>query len=357
MANFLKGIDVAHWEPVIKWEMLRKQDIHFAFIKATEGLQFVDPKFAEHWANAKQAGILRGAYHFLRPDVDGGRQAEFFLRTVNFEPGDLPPVLDLEDIFEEVKDEAPGKKKVKGKQGKGETGGRPGKRPIIFPPAQIIKCVEDWLKTVEDRTGSKPIIYSRASYLVPNLSISGKPPSWSMDHRTWLAHYKELPENTLPDEATGWQEWSFWQYSQHSNVDGILDEIGRLTGVDMNYFRGTLAELYALAGTTPPADSVVEQAQPVEPQDVVEVKVVIPVETPPGETQDAAEVKVVISVETPPVETPVAVTMTYSIKAGDTINGLAAKFKTTPEAILAANPQITNPDFIRIGDTLTIPRA
>ena len=364
MANFLKGIDVAHWEPVIKWEMLRKQDIHFVFIKATEGVQFEDPNFRDHWARAKQAGILRGAYHFLRPDMDGRRQAEFFLSTVfpdvlpgdkiHLEPGDLPLVLDLEDLFEEEADETPGKKEVKDKQGKGEKGARPGKRPINFPPRQIIKCVEDWLKTVEDRTGSKPIIYSRATYLVPNLSINGKAPSWSMDHRTWLAQYK-IPENTLPNEAKGWQPFTFWQYSEHGKVDGILDKIGRLTGVDMNYFRGTLEELYALAGTTPPDDIVAET------QAAAEVKVVISVETPPvempqtGETQAAAEVKVVVSVETPPVETPVAVAMTYTIKAGDTISGLAAKFHTTQEAILASNPQITNADFIRIGDTLTIP--
>ena len=352
MTDFLRGIDIAHYEPVIQWEMLRKQDLHFAFIKATEGLTFRDDKFSSHWAGAKGAGLLRGAYHFLRPDLDGRKQAEFFLSIVfpnaqpgakiQLEPGDLPLVLDLEDIFEEVPDKTPGKKGVKNTQGKGKTGGRTVKRPIQYAPAQIVKCCENWLKTVEERTGCKAIIYSRATYLIPNLLISGKPPAWSMDHVLWLAQYHPKdPEQFLPmaDEAAGWQKWSFWQYSQHSKVPGILDDLGRMTGVDLNYYRGSLQELYALANSTPPADGVVVQPQAGDLEEVKADNVVIPPPvTPAGK----------------PVPAP---SLTYTIQAGDTIFGLARKFNTTQEAILAANPQITNPNLIHIGDILNIPQG
>ena len=321
MAILNKGIDVAHHEPVIKWELLRQQDIHFVFIKATEGVHRVDPKFKGFWTGAKQAGILRSAYHFLHPDIDGRRQAEFFLSTVfpevpageriHPEPGDLPLVLDVEEIYENVAVPTPPKKKGKGRQGQGQLGTHPTHRVKQFAPRQVTTCAEVWLKTVEERTGCKPIIYSRRSYLLPNMRVNGKPPDWAREYLLWLAHYKDDPETDRPDEAEGWQDWSFWQYSENGFLDGVLDGLGRRTAVDLNCFRGTLEELYALAGTTPPP----------------------------------------VSFETPMFSGPLA----YGIESGDTLNDLAARFDTTEEAILAANPQLTSADSISPGDVIVVP--
>lgn len=325
MAILNKGIDVAHHEPVIKWDMLQQQDIHFAFMKATEGVHRVDPKFREFWEGAKQAGILRSAYHFLHPDVDGRKQAEFFLSTVfpevppgeriHPEPGDLPLVLDAEEVYEYVETRPPERQKGKGKQGQGQLGVHPTRRLKPFAPRQVTTCAKDWLETVEERTGYKPIIYSRRSYLLPNMRVDGKAPPWAMAYRIWLAHYKKDPETNRPDEAEGWQPWTFWQYSEDGFLDGVLDGLGRRTAVDLNCFRGTLEELYALAGTTPP---------------------------PPPDTD---------SFDVPMVTGPIA----YGIEAGDTLIDLAARFDTTQEAILAANPYLTDPDSIRTGDVIVIP--
>ena len=41
--------------------------------------------------------------------------------------------------------------------------------------------------------------------------------------------------------------------------------------------------------------------------------------------------------------------------AGDTISKIAKKFNVTPEDLLAANPQVKNPNRIKVGDQLTIP--
>lgn len=48
--------------------------------------------------------------------------------------------------------------------------------------------------------------------------------------------------------------------------------------------------------------------------------------------------------------------MIYCIESGDTLFGLAVRFHTTVDAILEANPQITDPNFIRAGENLTIPQ-
>lgn len=50
-----------------------------------------------------------------------------------------------------------------------------------------------------------------------------------------------------------------------------------------------------------------------------------------------------------------AVILIYKVKAGDTLNKIATAYNTTLKAILAVNPQITNPDLIHVGDLIKIP--
>ena len=91
------GIDVSHFQRDIDWTALAASDFRFCFIKATEGAGTVDPKFHKNWQGAKNAGLLRGAYHFFHPTSSAAAQAESFLRTLGpFQSGDLPPALDLE---------------------------------------------------------------------------------------------------------------------------------------------------------------------------------------------------------------------------------------------------------------------
>ena len=94
----VRGIDVSHHQGVIDWGPVAAQGIQFAFIKATEGARYKDPRFAANWAATQHAGIVRGAYHYLRPELDGRQQARHFLDVVGrLERGDLPPVLDVEE--------------------------------------------------------------------------------------------------------------------------------------------------------------------------------------------------------------------------------------------------------------------
>ncbi|MBL0015595.1 MAG: hypothetical protein IPP17_03940 [Bacteroidetes bacterium] len=97
----IRGIDVSRYQGKIEWAKVKQAGIRFAFIKATEGTDYVDPYFAVNWDEAKDKGIARGAYHFFRPAQDGKAQAEHFLKQVKWTKGDLPPVLDLE-VTDEV---------------------------------------------------------------------------------------------------------------------------------------------------------------------------------------------------------------------------------------------------------------
>ena len=342
MAKYIRGIDVAHWEPEIDWAKVRAQEIRFAFIKATQAADYVDDKFTSHWTGAKQAGILRGAYHFIDPRVDGRKQAEHFLRMVKMESGDLPPVLDLEDLpaaATVIPKAAAGRKAG---QKAGQKAAKAAAANSLAANSQMIACAEVWLRLVEQETGRKPIIYSGPSFLGSRMTdAKGAPPSWASKYMLWIANYLNHPvgDNDLPLQPKGWANWTIWQYSEAGMVDGVYN-VGRasLTAVDLNFFRGTVEELYALAGATMPAGGgVVEQPKT-------------------NVTEREAEPPAASNV-TPPQSTVVTGTINYCIEPGDTLFGLAMRFHTTIDAILEANPRITDANFIRAGDNINIPQT
>ncbi len=92
----VRGVDVSSYQGEIDWEVLSRQQIAFAFIKATEGSAFVDAHFAKNYENALQTGLRAGAYHFFSFDSPGETQAEHFMSQAPKTEGALPPVVDFE---------------------------------------------------------------------------------------------------------------------------------------------------------------------------------------------------------------------------------------------------------------------
>lgn len=197
----VRGVDVSHWQGEIRWSAVRRDGIDFAFIKATEGGDHVDPRFARNWRAARQAGVARGAYHFYRPETPAADQARNFLRTVRLREDDLPPVLDVE-----------------------LTGG--------ISRQRLRRGIETWLETVERETGKRPIVY-----ISPRVAerLNGR----LGRHALWIAHYRP----SRPPVPHNWTRWTFWQYTSRGRVDGIA------RSVDLNRFRGTRAQLEAFIET------------------------------------------------------------------------------------------------------------
>jgi lysozyme len=92
----LQGIDVSHHRGAIDWARLWAQGVDFAYIKATEGGDHRDSRFAENWRASRAAGIRRGAYHFFTLCRSGAHQAANFIAAVPAEPDALAPAVDLE---------------------------------------------------------------------------------------------------------------------------------------------------------------------------------------------------------------------------------------------------------------------
>lgn len=201
-SNYIQGIDVSHWDGKISWSMVKRNGITFAFIKATEGDQFVDPQFATNWEQSSEASILRGAYHFYQPKDDPLSQANHFIKTISSELGDLPPVLDIE-ISDRVSADS------------------------------LREDILVWLNHVEQQLGVRPMIYTDSGFWNAHIDDDFS------YYELWIADWQPGPKPVL---ANGWTNWKFWQYSVKGKIKGIAG-----SSVDMNYCNCSLQDL-KLAG-------------------------------------------------------------------------------------------------------------
>jgi GH25 family lysozyme M1 (1,4-beta-N-acetylmuramidase) len=333
------GIDVSYWDAGIDWPKVRATGQRFVVAKATEGITYKDPTFDDNWFGAKSAGLLRGAYHFFRCNVDAKKQADYFIdyvKTVK-DNGELPPVLDLETNDGASKD-------------------------------KIVVGAKIWLDRVEAAFGKKPIIYSGQYFLQDYLVVAGGgPPAWAKDYPLWLAQYPyQYVEGMKPTLPRGWFSYTIWQYSDKGKVNGIN------ASVDMNLFNGTLEELYKFAGAnipdqTPKVHTVAknDNFESIANAYGVTVRELVMANPQLLKIGDKLTVPVAIAIpqESATNSDPIADSgdsgsstpkRTYTVKAGDTLSFIAVKHSTTVAAIASAN-DIKNINNIKVGQVLVIP--
>ncbi len=333
------GIDVSYWDAGIDWPKVRAAGQRFVFAKATEGDFYQDPTLDDNWFGAKKAGLLRGAYHFFRCNVDAKKQAKYYIdyvRTLK-DDGELPPVLDLESND--------GQKKEK-----------------------IIPAVKIWLDLVEAAFGKKPIIYSGFYFLQDFLSeAGGGPPSWAKDYPLWLAQYpNQYVEGMQPSLPKGWYKWTIWQYSEK----GIVNGFGANVSVDMDLFNGTLGDLYKFSGAqmiteTPktPQKHVVAAGdlfESIANKYGVTVRELVNANPQLLKTGDSLTIPMAVSIPAEGSNTSgsssntTSTPRTYTVKSGDSLYAIAVKYGSSVAAIATFN-NITNPNNISVGQVLKIP--
>ncbi|MCX2740512.1 glycoside hydrolase family 25 protein [Pontibacter anaerobius] len=198
-AAVVRGIDVSRWQKEVDWDMVSQSGVSFSFIKATEGDYKQDPFFARNWEETKRHGIKRGAYHFYKPEIPVARQVELFTSTVTIEPGDLPPVLDLEVMDREL------------------------------TPEQLRKDVRTWLEAVTAHYGVRPIIYTGQNYYRRYLK------GYFPDYHFWIARYSDVKPDIHHTDS-----WMFWQFTDRGSIAGIN------SAVDINFFAGDFEQLNLL---------------------------------------------------------------------------------------------------------------
>jgi lysozyme len=199
------GIDVSRYQLGIDWVAARDAGVNFAFIKATEGGDRVDPFFERNWHEVRRAGVPAGAYHFYYHCREPEEQARWFIRHVPRARGALPPVLDIEwTPFSPT-------------------------CTIRPPAAEVRDKAARFLRMVERHYGQDAIIYSTPDFWTDN-------EMWRLpgNHEFWLRSVTRHPS-----ERYGGQHWTFWQYTGTGLVPGIPTE------TDINVFAGSAAEFRA----------------------------------------------------------------------------------------------------------------
>ena len=231
----IQGIDISHWQndqstpQKMNFTKAVKLGAKFVYIKVSER-GGIDSDFEYNWKAAKDAGLLRGGYHFLRWNLSGLMQARIFSDILEDDPGELPPCADFE---------APN-------------------LGSLYPSNALL---EQFLVEVETILDKKPMLYTSPGYW----NIHGRnkytkmfDTKWAY-YPLWIAHYMKAytPGVSKPNELEPWKSsnktWTFWQYTNMG--DGPAYGAESKT-IDLNWFNGSLEELKKFAsgsgGTTPP---------------------------------------------------------------------------------------------------------
>jgi len=198
----LHGIDVSRHQGTISWRAVRDMQVKdikfdFAFMKATEGVTMVDPSFKRNWKSCKTLHIPRGAYHYYLANRSGADQALNFIKTVKLEPGDLPPVVDIEQL--------------RGTK-----------------PAMMRAELKLFLNMIETHYNVRPILYTYVDFYKRNLGEEFD------NYPLWIAHYLQKERPRIK------REWLFWQFNEGGRVNGILHN------TDFNVFNGDSAAFQEL---------------------------------------------------------------------------------------------------------------
>ena len=95
----LYGVDVSKWQGSIDWKKVKDSNIDFAMIRASYGLEGVDPNFVTNVRGSNQVGISAGAYHYsyAKTTEESLREAKHFLKLIERFPFQYPLALDMED--------------------------------------------------------------------------------------------------------------------------------------------------------------------------------------------------------------------------------------------------------------------
>jgi lysozyme len=191
------GVDISHHQHAVDWPRVvaGAPRIRFAYLKATEGKDWTDARFADNWRDARAAGLRVGAYHFYTFCSDPLAQAQHFLSVVPRDPQALPPVIDL------------------------EFGGN---CRAVPSREEVRRGVDVFLAQVERTLGRKAVMYvTREAYDALVKDSSNTNPLWIRDLVS--------PPNNPP--------WVFWQFANRGRLSGVEGF------VDLNVFVGELDAL------------------------------------------------------------------------------------------------------------------
>lgn len=188
----VQGFDISHYQGSVNYQAAYNGGLRFAYIKATQGTTYQDPKFSDHYTGCTNAGFIRGGYHYADGTGDGSEEANFFLKHGGGWSNDgitLPGMLDLEGNCKSV------------------------------------AWIQNFVNTYHAATGRYVVLYSSPSWWS---SCTGNSNAFVNTNPLFMACY-----NANPCTPQGhWPYYTFWQYKDSNTYGGDSDVFnGGYTGL------------------------------------------------------------------------------------------------------------------------------
>ena len=333
----LKGIDISHYQKGLD---LSKVECDFVIVKATEGATYVDPTFTSFIDRAIKLEKKVGYYHFARPENNSAiTEAMHFYRNTKAYITKAIPILDWESS---------------------------GKSNVVW--------AKKWLDEVYRLTGVKPMIYMSQS--VVNAY------DWSAvakaDYGLWVAKYRDNNVDRNYDMTNAgekptvkhWSTIAMWQWTSSGRLDGYSGNLD----CDIFYGNKEAWNKYARASQASSAPSSDPKTSETTGKTSTTQK---PATTQKKPSIDQAAQNVIAgkygngaartaalklvgytAEEIRKIQEKVnsllkPKTTTYTVKKGDTLSAIAAKYGTTYQEIAKKNG-IKSPYTIYPGQKIKI---
>ncbi len=312
-----EGIDVSQWQGNIDFEQVAASGIRIVYIRSSMGSSYVDPYFDQNYERAKAAGLQVGFYHYVtaRTSSQARYQAQFFVNTVREKDFECRLAMDFEDLVDLSGEEA------------NQIG-------LAF------------IQAVEEFSGKGAVIYSDTSNAA---SVFG---GGLTEYPLWAAEYGV----SSPSSAVNWSSWAGWQYTDQGQIPGISGF------VDRDYFTDAMllessGRVPSVPEPEPSADTVTyvvrrgntlwgiarlyrtSVADIIQENGIADPDLIYPGEALRITVQD---------------DRPEADEYFYTVRQGNTLSAIAAKYRTTVSMLASLN-RISDPNLIYTGERLQIP--
>ncbi|HVS66052.1 MAG TPA: GH25 family lysozyme [Thermoanaerobaculia bacterium] len=176
-----EGLDVSYHSGRVDWRAAAAEGFRFGLMLATAGVDFRDPFLTAHWEHIRDAGLVRGAYHFYVSADDPEEQAHHFLSHVLLEPGDLRPVVDIESASTQA-------------------------------PGELADQLAVFVAEIESVLGVGPIIYTGPTFWRDHVAD----PRFAA-YPLWIAEYG-VDAPVVPDP---WDRWHLWQWRGNADLPHV----------------------------------------------------------------------------------------------------------------------------------------
>jgi GH25 family lysozyme M1 (1,4-beta-N-acetylmuramidase) len=191
----VQGQDVSSYQGNVNWTAQWNAGSRFAYIKATEGTYYTNAYFAQQYNGSYNVGMIRGSYHFARPDTtSGATQADYFVAHGGGWSKDgktLPGALDIE--YNPYGAECYG-----------------------LSQASMRSWITSFSNEYHAKTTRWPVLYTTTDWW--NTCI-GNYNAWASNDPLWIARYSSTV-GTLPP---GYTVYSFWQWTSSGTLAGDSD--------------------------------------------------------------------------------------------------------------------------------------